>query len=77
MHMFLRSRFALICAIAVAAVLSAGAANYERQVELDRFGKARPAATLLPAPVKKPLDKGLLHWMAQSGILPRVQNDKR
>ena len=40
-------------------------------------GKARPAATLPPAPVKKPMDKGLLQWMAQSGILPRVQNDKR
>jgi len=77
MHMFLRPRFALICAIAVAAVLSASAADYERQVTLDRFGKARPAATLPPAPVKKPMAKGLLQWMAQSGVLPRVQNDKR
>ena len=38
-------------------------------------GKARPAATLPPAPVKKPLGKGLIQWMAQSGILPPVQND--
>ena len=36
-------------------------------------GKARPAATLPPAPVKKPRAKGLLQWMAQSGILPPAQ----
>ena len=33
-------------------------------------GTARPAATLPPAPVKKPRTKGLLQWMAQSGIQP-------
>ena len=36
----------MICAIALAAVLSAGAANCERQVELDRFGKTPVAFSL-------------------------------
>ena len=36
----------MICALAVAAVLSAGAANYERQVTLDRLDKTPVAFSL-------------------------------
>ena len=32
-------------------------------------GECRPAEILPPAPVKKVLEKGLMNWMEQNGLL--------
>ena len=38
-------------------------------------GAAKPAATLPPAPVKKPFANGLMPWMERSGLLGFVSKD--
>ena len=38
-------------------------------------GTAKSAAVLPPAPAKKPLEKGLMQWMARSGLLCPVGNE--